>query len=164
MKQASTDRAQQSARLKRAILIVLDGVGAGELPDASRYGDTGSDTLGNLSRAFKKLEGRPLALPHLESWGLGKLTSIDGVSPAKAREGAAGRAREQSNGKDTTSGHWEMTGLVVEKPFVTFPDGFPKEIVERWVRENSLPGVLGNKAASGTEIIKELGEEHVRTG
>jgi len=87
-----------------------------------------------------------------------------GVSADKAREGAAGARSQHSSGKDTTSGHWEMAGLVVKSRFVTFPNGFPREIVERWVRENNLPGVLGNKAASGTEIIAELGEEHVKTG
>jgi phosphopentomutase len=153
-----------AAPLDRVIVVVLDGVGAGELPDAPRYGDAGSDTLGNLSREFKKRKGRTLTLPNLESWGLGRLTSIEGVSAAQAREGGSGRAAEQSSGKDTTSGHWEMAGLVVQKPFVTFPEGFPKPIVDRWVKENGLAGVLGNKAASGTEIIKELGEEHVRTG
>jgi phosphopentomutase len=148
----------------RVFLIVLDGVGAGEMPDAPQYGDAGSNTLGNLARAFRAQAGRPLQLPNLEAWGLGRLTSIEGVVPSNAREGAAGRATELSSGKDTTSGHWEMAGLVVSKPFITFPDGFPAEVVERWVRENSLPGVLGNKTASGTEIIEELGEEHVATG
>ena len=150
----------------RVILIVLDGVGAGELPDAELYGDRGSNTLGNLSREYKRRFGRTLNLPHLQAWGLGNITPMDGV-PSRAPgqgEGAFGRALERSRGKDTTSGHWEMAGLVVSKPFVTFPEGFSQEIVDRWVRENNLPGVLGNKAASGTEIIEELGREHIRTG
>src|SRR6185295_6322037 len=146
MSQQSNGRTQQTAPLKRVFLVVLDGVGAGAAPDATTYGDAGSDTLGNLSREFKKRQGRPLSLPNLESWGLGRITTIEGVSPAKAKEGAAGRAAEKSSGKDTTSGHWEMAGLVVKKPFITFPNGFPKEHVDLWVLENNLPGVLGNKA------------------
>jgi phosphopentomutase len=154
------------APFDRVILIVLDGVGAGELPDATVYGDRTSNTLGNLSRSFKKSAGRSISLPNLEAWGLGNITSIDGV-PGRLEgqgEGAFGRAVELSRGKDTTSGHWEMAGLVVSKAFVTYPQGFPKEVVDRWVKENDLPGVLGNCVASGTEIIAQLGEEHVRTG
>jgi phosphopentomutase len=150
----------------RVILIVLDGVGAGELPDARVYGDHGSNTLGNLSRAYREKTGRTLQLPNLASWGIGNITSMEGVaSPASGKgEGAFGRAVERSRGKDTTSGHWEMAGLVINTAFATFPDGFPQDVIDRWCRENNLPGVLGNKSASGTEIIKELGEEHVRTG
>src|SRR4051812_5752890 len=97
----------------RVILIVLDGVGAGELPDAKSYGDTGSNTLGNLARAFHQKTGRSLQLPHLASWGIGNITSMEGVAPASGKgEGAFGRAIERSRGKDTTSGHWEMAGLV----------------------------------------------------
>lgn len=155
-----------SPALDRVILIVLDGVGAGELPDAPKYGDASSNTLGNLARAFRLKAGRTLRLPNLEAWGLGTITSIEGVAalaPGKG-EGAYGRAAEQSLGKDTTSGHWEMAGLVVDKAFATFPEGFPAAVVEHWVRENQLPGVLGNKPASGTEIIEELGTEHLKTG
>jgi phosphopentomutase len=156
----------QSARFDRVIWIVLDGVGAGELPDAEAYGDQGSNTLGNLARAFRKSAGRSLRLPNLEAWGLGNITRMEGVAPRKGGqgEGAYGRAVERSRGKDTTSGHWEMAGLIVRKAFITFPDGFPEEVVQRWCKENGLPGVLGNKAASGTEIIEELGPEHLRTG
>jgi phosphopentomutase len=152
--------------LKRVIWIVLDGVGAGELPDAAVYGDRGSNTLGNLSRAFKAKTGRALQLPNLENWGLANITHMEGLSPRADGHGfgAYGRAIEQSRGKDTTSGHWEMAGLVVSKPFTVYANGFPAEVVERWVQENNLPGVLGNKAASGTEILTELGEEHMRTG
>ncbi|MGZ3708154.1 MAG: phosphopentomutase, partial [Bdellovibrionota bacterium] len=153
-------------KFDRVIWIVLDGVGAGELPDAQVYGDHGANTLGNLSRAYHAKTGKTLSLPNMEAWGLGNITAIDGV-PSRATglgEGAAGRAIELSLGKDTTSGHWEMAGLVVSKAFKTFPDGFSAEIIDRWVKENGLPGILGNKAASGTEIIEELGEEHVRTG
>ncbi|MCM2322084.1 MAG: phosphopentomutase [Oligoflexia bacterium] len=148
------------------ILIVLDGVGAGELPDAALYGDQGANTLGNLCRVLKAKEGRTLRVPNLEALGLGNLTPLEGV-PARAAgqgEGAFGRAIEKSRGKDTTSGHWEMAGLVVSKPFRTYTEGFPQDIIDQWVRENHLPGILGNFAASGTEIIKDLGEEHVRTG
>src|SRR6185312_10134557 len=147
----------------RVIWIVLDGVGAGALPDAQEYGDLGSNTLGNLAKAFQKKEGRTIQLPHLKSLGLGNITEIDGVAPLKAGEGKGGygKALEQSRGKDTTSGHWEMAGLVVTRPFPVYPDGFPASVIERWVKENDLPGILGNKAASGTEIITELGEEHL---
>jgi len=150
----------------RVVLIVLDGVGAGELPDAKSYGDEGSDTLGNLAQSFEKQSGRKLKLPNLEAWGIGNLTPILGVPPRRAGmgEGAFGKAAELSRGKDTTSGHWEMAGVVVTTPFKTFPDGFPAEIVDRWVRKNNLPGVLANRTASGTTIIDELGLEHIRTG
>jgi phosphopentomutase len=154
------------ASFERVIWVVLDGVGAGELPDAKAYGDTGSNTLGNLARAFKQKTGRILNLPNLEAWGLGNITDIEGV-PARwsgKGEGAFGRALELSNGKDTTSGHWEMAGLVVKKAFATFPNGFPQDVIDRWCKENGLPGVLGNCTASGTEIIEKLGAEHVRTG
>lgn len=150
----------------RVIWVVLDGVGAGELPDAKDYGDSGSNTLGNLARVFKQKTGRILNLPNLEAWGLGNITEIDGV-PARwsgKGEGAFGRAVELSRGKDTTAGHWEMAGLVVKKAFTTYPNGFSKEVIDRWCRENSLPGVLGNCVASGTQIIDELGPEHLRTG
>jgi len=155
-----------SANFDRVIWVVLDGVGAGELPDSSSYGDQGSNTLGNLARTLKQRTGREIRLPHLQSWGLGNITPMEGVSALQPGqgEGAFGKAIELSRGKDTTSGHWEMAGLVVSKAFITFPDGFSKEIVDRWVHENNLPGVLGNKAASGTEIIEELGLEHMRTG
>ncbi len=151
---------------KRVIWIVLDGVGAGELPDSANYGDLGSNTLGNLGREFRKKTGRPLQLPHLQNWGIGNITSIEGVPPSHsgARTSAFGKACELSAGKDTTSGHWEMAGLVLKKPFVTFPTGFSKEILDRWIQENDLPGVLGNCAASGTTIIEQFGAEHLKTG
>ncbi len=151
---------------QRVILIVLDGVGAGELPDAGKYGDLGSNTLGNLARQFAKTQGRTLKLPNLQAWGLGNITPMEGVPPCTAGQGfgAFGRAIELSSGKDTTSGHWEMAGLVVQKAFTTYPSGFSQEIIDRWCRENHLPGVLGNKSASGTEILEELGAEHLRTG
>lgn len=147
--------------MKRAILIILDGVGCGELPDAAEYGDPGSDTLGHVSKAYPALR-----LPNLARWGIGHLTPMPNVPalPVGSCIASFGRCGELSNGKDTTSGHWEMAGVVVEKAFATFPKGFPNEAVDRWVKENGLPGVLGNVTASGTEIIERLGEEHVRTG
>lgn len=156
----------EPASVKRVFWIILDGVGAGELPDAAAYNDIGANTLGNLAKAYQAQAGRTLKLPNLEQMGLGNLTSIAGVPPlpAGSGRGAFGKAVELSNGKDTTSGHWEMAGLVLKKPFVTFPNGFPPEIIQRWLVENQLPGVLGNKAASGTDILLELGEEHFRTG
>lgn len=160
-------KSQTQSQINRVIWIVLDGVGVGETPDAPAFGDSGSNTLGNLSAAFLKARGRPLHIPHLIRWGADRLTPIAGVTQTNTRpaiRGAFGKALEQSTGKDTTSGHWEMAGLVVQKPFATYPDGFSQDIVDRWVRENNLPGVLGNKAASGTEIIEELGAEHMKTG
>lgn len=153
-------------KFKRVILVVLDGVGAGELPDAAHYGDKGSNTLGNLALNLKLKHGKTLTLPHLAKMGLGNITKIEGVPPLQPGEGlgAFGRACELSNGKDTTSGHWEMAGLVVKTPFKVFPNGFADDVIHKWVRDNSLPGVLGNCAASGTEIIEKLGAEHMRTG
>lgn len=150
--------------IDRVIWIVLDGAGAGELPDAKSYGDTGSNTLRNLSQSFKKLESRSLKLPNLEKLGLAGITDVDGTSKAGYQMGSYGRAMELSLGKDTTSGHWEMMGLVVDKAFATYPQGFSDEVLARWIKENNLPGVLGNCTASGTEIIERLGEEHMRTG
>jgi phosphopentomutase len=142
----------------RVIIIVLDGVGVGELPDASLYGDAGSDTLGNLSRAVGGLD-----LPTLQSLGLGNLHSIAGVPPVSSPVGAHGRMREISAGKDSTTGHWELMGLITTQPFPTYPDGFPPEVIEAF-RDASGYGVLGNVAASGTEILERLGDEHVATG
>lgn len=151
---------------QRVIWIVLDGVGAGALPDATVYGDAGSNTLGNLSRAYFEKSGKKLSLPNLSRMGIGNITPMVGVKAQKSGEGEGcfGKAAELSRGKDTTSGHWEMAGLVVSRAFATFPNGFPKEAIDRWVTENKLPGILGNTTASGTTIIEELGEEHVRTG
>ncbi|MBI3737241.1 phosphopentomutase [Candidatus Sumerlaeota bacterium] len=143
---------------RRAIIIVLDGVGCGELPDAASFGDEGSNTLGNLSRWFE--DG--LRLPNLGALGLGNIIPIRGVSPAAAR-GGYGKCGEKSAGKDSTSGHWEIAGVVTPTPFPTYPRGFPPEIIAEFSRRIGR-GILGNKPASGTEIIKELGEEHLRTG
>lgn len=150
--------------MKRVIWIVMDGVGVGETPDARDFGDTGANTLGNLATATLRARGTPLQIPNLLKLGAHLVTPIAGAPAPKQVIGAHGKALEQSTGKDTTSGHWEMAGLVVKKPFAVYPEGFDQKIVDRWCKENQLPGVLGNKAASGTEIIEEYGAEHMRTG
>lgn len=144
--------------MKRAIVIILDGAGIGELPDADIYGDAGSDTLVNLA---KKVGG--LNIPNLEKLGLGCIRHIKGVSCHEEPIGNYGKMAEVSPGKDSTTGHWELGGLVLNNPFPTYPNGFPKEIIEEFTKQTGY-GVIGNKAASGTEIIKELGEEHLTTG
>lgn len=153
---------------KRVIWIVLDGVGVGETPDAPSYGDTGANTLGNLAKKVFETRKSPLNIPHLISLGADKMTPIAGSERLSisqhAKSGFYGKALEQSLGKDTTSGHWEMTGSVVKTAFTTFPNGFSESIVQRWIQENHLPGILGNCAASGTEIIEKLGPEHLKTG
>ena len=144
--------------MARAILIILDGVGVGRAPDAAQYGDEGSDTLGNLAR-----QQGGLTLPALQSLGLGNLHDIEGLPPVPRPRAGHGRLREVSAGKDSTTGHWELMGLVTETPFPTYPDGFPPEVMAEFERRVGR-GWLGNKAASGTAIIQELGDEHVRTG
>jgi len=141
----------------RVIWIVLDSVGIGEMPDAAAYGDVGSDTLGNIAKQ------RPLRLPNLCRLGLANIRPFAGLKSASAPEGAFGRCTLASPGKDTTTGHWEMAGIHLEKPFPVYLNGFPPEVMEAFEREIGR-GTLGNCAASGTEIIKQLGEEHVRTG
>ena len=142
---------------RRVIWIVLDSVGVGEMPDAAAYGDVGSDTLGNIARI------RGLNLPNLCDLGLGNLKPIPQLLAAAEPEGNYGRCTLASPGKDTTTGHWEMVGIHLAKPFPLFPHGFPPEIMGDF--ENRVGrSALGNKAASGTEIIAELGEEHMRTG
>ena len=145
--------------MKNFVIIILDGVGIGELPDASKYGDAGSDTLGNMA---KKLGG--LNLPNLQKLGLGNIHEIKGVSPAQNPLASYGKMAEVSKGKDSTTGHWEIAGLKVEIDFPYYPEGFPQELIEQFIQETGVKGVLGNKPASGTEIIKELGDEHVKTG
>ncbi|MGH9874713.1 MAG: phosphopentomutase [Pyrinomonadaceae bacterium] len=142
----------------RILLIVLDGAGIGAMPDAPEWGDAGSDTLGHIC------ESRSIALPNLQSWGLGNVRPLRGVSPAADPRGSFGKCALRSNGKDTTTGHWEMAGIILEQAFPTYPNGFPQAILDRFVAETGVPGILGNFAASGTEIIKELGAEHVATG
>lgn len=139
------------------IWIVLDSVGIGEMPDAAQYGDAGSDTLGNIARL------RGLKLPNLARLGLGNIKPLTGIAPAGAPSGAYGRCTLASPGKDTTTGHWEMVGIHLEKPFPLYPRGFPSEIMNEFERRIGRRS-LGNKAASGTEIIEELGADHMRTG
>jgi len=142
----------------RACVIVLDAVGAGELPDAAQYGDEGSDTLGNVARAVGGLD-----LPSLEALGLGNVEPLEGCPPQPGAPAVAGRLLERSKGKDTTTGHWELMGVVTAQAFPTYPHGFPHDVIDPFMHKTGR-GVLGNKAASGTEIIQELGEEHQRTG
>jgi len=143
----------------RFVILVIDSCGAGALPDAAEYGDEGANTLGNMARRVGGLH-----LPTLESWGLGNLTGIAGCPPSGAPRASFGTMAELSRGKDTTTGHWEMVGVVLEKGFATFPHGFPPELMQEWLRLSGAPGHLGNKPASGTEIIEELGREHLATG
>ena len=140
----------------RVFLLVLDGVGAGWQPDSVSFGDEGADTLGHV------MEKEGLYLPELAKLGLYNIPGTSFYKPIAA-EGCFGRMKEQSRGKDTTTGHWEMAGVVLDKPFPTYPDGFPQQVIEEFTRITGR-GVLGNCAASGTEIIRELGDEHVRTG
>jgi len=143
---------------RRAVILVLDGVGIGAAADAAAYGDLGSDTLGNLARACGGL-----TLPSLQAAGLGNIAPLDGVAPADASQGAWGLLRPASAGKDSTAGHWELAGLHLARPFPTYPSGFPAEVLERFSAATGR-AVLGNVAASGTEIITRYGEEHQRTG
>jgi phosphopentomutase len=141
----------------RVIWIVLDSVGIGEMPDAAKYGDVGSDTLGNLARA------RRMNLPNLCRLGLGNIKPLEGLAPASSPAGAFGRCALASPGKDTTTGHWEMAGIHLEKPFPLYPNGFPRDVMDEFEGRIGR-SALGNKAASGTEIIEELGAEHMETG
>ncbi|HEX9368603.1 MAG TPA: phosphopentomutase [Vicinamibacterales bacterium] len=141
----------------RVFLTVMDSVGVGELPDAGAYGDRGSDTLGNISRAV------PLKLPTLRSLGLPRVANVHGMAPVDAPAGAFGRMAERSPGKDSVTGHWEIAGVILERAFPTFPNGFPTEVIAEFERRIGRK-TIGNKAASGTAIIDELGPEHVRTG
>ena len=144
--------------MPRACVIVLDAVGAGELPDAHEYGDEGSDTLGNVAKAVGGLD-----LPNLEQLGLGNVEDLQGCPPMQGAPAVAGRLFERSKGKDTTTGHWELMGIVTPVAMPTYPHGFPGALIEEFAHRTGR-GVIGNKAASGTEIIEELGEEHQRTG
>jgi phosphopentomutase len=139
-------------------VIVLDAVGAGELPDADQYGDEGSNTLGNVAKAVGGLD-----LPNLEALGLGNVGPLEGCPPQPGAPAIAGRLVERSKGKDTTTGHWELMGVITAQPFPTYPHGFPHDVIDPFMHRTGR-GVLGNRAASGTEIIQELGEEHQRTG
>lgn len=141
------------------IIVVLDGLGIGELPDASKYKDEGSNTLGNMAR---KLGG--LHLPNLMNFGLGNINHIDGISPVENPIASFGKMAEQSLGKDSTTGHWELGGIITTKEFPVYPNGFPQEVINRFIEATGVENVLGNIVASGTQIIEELGEEHIRTG
>jgi phosphopentomutase len=141
----------------RVFLTVLDSVGVGELPDAGAYGDRGSDTLGNISRRVA------LKLPTLRSLGLPRVASVAGMPPIDAPLGAYGRMAERSAGKDSVTGHWEIAGVILDRAFPTFPNGFPPDVIAEFERRIGR-GTLANKAASGTAIIDEFGAEHVRTG
>ena len=144
--------------MPRACVIVLDAVGAGELPDADQYGDAGSDTLGNVAKAVGGLD-----LPNMEALGLGNIEPLAGCPPQPGAPAVAGRLITRSRGKDTTTGHWELMGVVTAQPFPTYPHGFPHDVIDPFMHGTGR-GVLGNKPASGTEIIQELGEEHQKTG
>jgi phosphopentomutase len=147
-----------SDKFNRIVLIVLDSLGIGEMPDAESWGDKGADTLGHI------LESRSVNLPNLQNLGLGNIRPFDNLPPVESPIGNYGKCALKSNGKDTTTGHWEIAGIVLEKAFPTFPEGFPPRVIERFVAETKVPGVLGNVAASGTEIIKQFGAEHTATG
>ena len=145
-------------KINRLVIIILDGVGIGAMPDAAEYGDEGSNTFVNTARALGGLD-----LPNLQLMGLGNLAPIPGISPRPDCTASYGVMLERSKGKDTTTGHWEMAGLITERPFPTYPHGFPKEIIRAFEKAIGR-GILGNYPASGTEIIEQLGEEHIRTG
>jgi phosphopentomutase len=143
----------------RFVILVADSVGAGAMPDAAEYGDAGTDTLGNVSRAVGGL-----SLPALGRMGLGNVVSILGVPPVARPAASWGRMAERSPGKDTITGHWEMMGVSLTEPLPLFRQGFPPEVLDPWIAATGVPGVLANRTASGTQIIEELGEEHQRTG
>src|SRR6058998_4081462 len=153
-------RAPAAAHLsvKRAAIIVLDGLGIGPCPDQAAYGDVGSNTLGNVARAVGGLW-----LPNLERLGLGRCRLIPGLAPGVSPTAASGVALPRSQGKDSTTGHWEICGVILERPFRTYPHGFPTSLLDEFARRTGR-GYLGNRAASGTAIIAELGAEHQRTG
>lgn len=145
-------------QIKRVIWIVLDSVGMGELPDADKFDDVGTNTIGHVSEKHNGLK-----VPNMVKIGLGNINGIVGIDKCDNPIGCYGKMAEMSNGKDTTVGHWEMVGIYSSKKFPTYMDGFPENIIDEFIKETGVPGVLGNKVASGTEIIKELGEEHIAT-
>ncbi len=144
--------------IKRAVLIVLDSVGVGELPDARDYGDEGSNTLKNI---YKNIEN--FSLPNLEELGILNIDGFEDIKKSESFKGSIAKCNEKSKGKDTTTGHWEISGLILNEPFPTYPDGFPDEIIKEFERQTGRK-TIGNCVASGTEIIKELGREHIETG
>ncbi|HUW65533.1 MAG TPA: phosphopentomutase, partial [Spirochaetia bacterium] len=144
--------------INRITVIVLDSLGIGALPDAAVYGDEGSNTLAHLASAVGGL-----ALPHLAALGLGNILTVEGVPPVAVPAGAFGRMAEKSAGKDTTTGHWEMAGIILTEPFPLYPHGFPSAVIEDFERAIGRR-VLCNRAASGTVVIQEYGEQHLATG
>jgi phosphopentomutase len=144
-------------QFNRITLIVLDGAGIGAMPDAPEWGDAGSDTFGHIC------ESRQLNLPNLQSLGLGNIRPLAGVPAIANPRGGFGKCALKSNGKDTTTGHWEMAGIILERAFPTYPNGFPQPLIDDFIKRTHVPGVLGNIPASGTEIIKQMGDEHVKT-
>ncbi|MBK7103957.1 MAG: phosphopentomutase [Ignavibacteriae bacterium] len=145
--------------MKNFLLVILDGVGIGELPDAEKFGDKGSNTLGNISKFVGGLK-----LPNLQKMGLANIASIYNYPSIENPIASYGKMNEVSTGKDSTTGHWEIGGLNIDFDFPTYPNGFPKSIMQKFLDENNLNGFLGNKPASGTEIIEEFGAEHLATG
>ncbi len=145
-------------KFNRIVLMVLDSAGIGEMPDAASWGDAGADTLGHI------LESRKVSLPNLQKLGLGNIRPLKDLPAIENPSGNYGKCTLKSNGKDTTTGHWEMAGIVLKKAFPTFPEGFPPRIINEFVEKARIPGVLANIPASGTEIIKQFGEEHLKTG
>lgn len=146
------------ANINRVILIVLDSVGIGAMPDAADFGDRGANTLAHIAQNVDRIH-----IPFLIQLGIGNIIPIEGIPPIIPCLASYGKMKEASKAKDTMAGHWEMMGLIVEKPFPTFPQGFPPNIIHEFCEIAHVEGVLGNKAASGTEIIRELGEEHLKT-
>ena len=144
--------------IDRVIWIVLDSVGMGEMPDSKEYGDVNVNTIGNVSKAIGGLK-----VPNMEALGLGNIDGIAGLNKVEAPKGCYARFAEASRGKDTTTGHWEMGGVISNVPFPTYPDGFPKEVIDQFIKAVGRD-ILGNKPASGTEILDELGDEHMKTG
>ncbi len=142
----------------RICLIILDSAGIGAMPDAADWGDSGADTIGNI------LKTRKVNLPNLQNLGLGNIKELNDLPAVENPSGNYGKCTLKSNGKDTTTGHWEIAGIVMEKAFPTFPQGFPQRIIDEFVSEAKVPGVLANVPASGTEVIKQFGAEHIKTG
>ena len=147
-----------NTKFNRICLVVLDSVGIGEMPDSESWGDKGADTLGNI------LKSRKVNLPNLQKLGLGNIRPLQNLPAIENPIGNYGKCALKSNGKDTTTGHWEIAGIILEKAFPTFPNGFPPKIIDEFTARANVPGVLGNTVASGTDIIRELGEEHIKTG
>ncbi|MGN0496690.1 MAG: phosphopentomutase [Lachnospiraceae bacterium] len=144
---------------KRVIWIIIDSVGIGELPDADLYGDVGADTIGNIIKKRGNLH-----VPNMERLGLFSINDTSFFNPDVSPVGAYGKAKELSNGKDTTTGHWEMIGIHTKNAFPTYPEGFPDDVINAFVKQTGCGSILGNCVASGTEIINQLGDEHIKTG